>query len=155
MLAPTKLHNIAGTRGFSANSPRRKKLIVDDSVPKTLWNLLVANALMGGTPAQSKKGNTIIPPAPAMELTKPAPNATTVNPIICSDVNSMSGSRQLLLLGITASIMSGKVFAYLPQVFAVMLTGNNHFVAVHTLIRVIPRNQKNGHLCFIGDPQKS
>jgi len=43
--------------------------------------LLVANALSGGKPAQSKTGKTMAPPAPAIELINPATKATTIKPI--------------------------------------------------------------------------
>jgi hypothetical protein len=42
---------------------------------------LVANALSGGKPAHNKTGKTMAPPAPAIELIKPAIKATPINPI--------------------------------------------------------------------------
>ena len=41
----------------------------------------MAKALSGGKPTHSKIGKTIAPPAPAIELIKPAMKATTVNTI--------------------------------------------------------------------------
>jgi hypothetical protein len=42
---------------------------------------LVAKAFSGGKPAQSKTGKTMAPPAPAIELIKPAIKATIIKPI--------------------------------------------------------------------------
>lgn len=50
---------------------------------------MVAKALSGGKPAQSKTGKTIAPPAPAIELIKPAIKATTIKPIKSASDNSM------------------------------------------------------------------
>jgi hypothetical protein len=50
---------------------------------------LVANALSGGKPAHNKTGKTIAPPAPAMELIKPAMKATLIKPIKSVSDNSI------------------------------------------------------------------
>ena len=44
--------------------------------------MLVASALIGGNPAQSKTGRVSKPPAPAMDEIKPAAKATTVSVVI-------------------------------------------------------------------------
>jgi len=50
---------------------------------------LVANALRGGNPAHNKTGKTMAPPAPAIELIKPAIKATPIKPIKSDSDNSI------------------------------------------------------------------
>lgn len=46
-------------------------------LPKMAWALLVAKAVTGGSPTQSRAGNEISPPPPAMVSTRPASRART------------------------------------------------------------------------------
>ncbi|MNO04380.1 hypothetical protein D3C81_2253910 [compost metagenome] len=65
----------------------RAKVTVAETVAEAAWNLFVAIALIGSTPARNNAGKVIKPPPPAIASKKPAQKATSANmPITSKDI---------------------------------------------------------------------